>query len=56
MHVVNVVYAVVDHNCTCVLINSSEGEHSRSKTSTIISMCDVSTTRVFIRYKTESHS
>ena len=28
------------------------GEHSRSKTSAIIAMYDVSTTRVFVRYKT----
>ena len=33
-------------------INSSEGEHSHSKTSEIIVMYDVSTTRVFVRYKT----
>ena len=26
-------------------------EHSRSKTSAIIAMCDVLTTRVFVRYK-----
>ena len=32
------------------------GEHSRSKTSAIIAMYDVSTTRVFVRYKTKSHS
>ena len=30
------------------------GEHSRSKTSTIIAMYDVSTTRIFVRYKTVS--
>ena len=28
------------------------GEHSRSKTSAIIAMYDVSNTRVFVRYKT----
>ena len=28
------------------------GEHSRSKTSAIIAMYDVSTTRVLVRYKT----
>ena len=32
------------------------GEHSRSKTSAIIAMYDVSTTRVFVRYKAKSHS
>ena len=32
------------------------GEHSRSKTSAIIAMYDVSTTRVFVRYKTKGHS
>ena len=32
------------------------GEHSRSKTSAIIAMYDVSTTRVFVRYRTKSHS
>ena len=30
------------------------GEHSRSKTSAIIAMYDVSTTRIFVRYKTVS--
>ena len=32
------------------------GEYSHSKTSAIIAMYDVSTTRVFVRYKTKSHS
>ena len=32
------------------------GEHSRSKTSAIIAMYDVSTRRVSVRYETKSHS
>ena len=36
----------------CSDINSSDSEHSRSKTSAIIAMYDITTTRVFVRYKT----
>ena len=32
------------------------GEHSHSKTSAIIAVYDISTMRVFVRYKTESYS
>ena len=32
------------------------GEHSHSKTSAIIAVYGVPTMRVFVRYKTESHS
>ena len=35
--------------------HSSEG-HSHSKTSAIIAMHDISTSRVFVRYKAKSHS
>ena len=36
----------------CRISTVVSGEHSRSKTNAIIAMYDVSTTRVFVRYKT----